>query len=725
MSVKHSLLIILALSLFRPGNSIGRRTRARRALSPELMSDDDSEDSDYTEKVHRKPPRRFPSKTLEPENLKSTHQGSINEVFDNLKAVEVDELHDKELEKLKSEEFDELMSKKYEELHDKELQDLKTKEYEELLRKETEDSKSKELEDLKTKGLERLKSKKLEDLKSEESESSKTEESDRPKYIKSSVKLDRVTEMMSEYLSKNTVDSKKFCKYDLESCMVFINAYTERCLNGDCFTLDNAPVVALPNGLKINLPFLNQYAFALGVFEDSGAWQKSKFYNLYRKIKNRIYRSEERTIESFNSKMTRINFGKTNFGNDFNRMILTEVLYKATLHYLAYLADSPLAKFMNKWKLMRFFFRLRQTSWLTRAAKNVAKSKTLEIGMRDLQMVIDSYLLYLKVSGVVEPERLTISYSKLVKHSIMKVLGTKVVSALMSDYILTMPPLLSDFCKNGSSDKQPLEKNTVPYASVNCRDMVTDYLERCQDGNCITLDNRTLLDGKDYLNVDLPDLDQVNVAVTIFVNSRAHKNLILDFIFRRKSRITQDQFIDRVYNENLKVLKFNNRDHEMLGRYLYYDTLYFKIRSLKNRIKLFFSKKIETQLRSFLEPLVKSNPVRINKVKLGLIFAAYRNYLFENNFSKDRDKLISFVQVCHEVFMSFTDGNFVGGKKKKKSKHLEQEEGTPEEVEFDYERENNRMYENEGFGLDSTVQTKSHNKPTKLEDTEEFMEDEY
>ncbi|EAN33938.1 Rhoptry-associated protein 1 (RAP-1) family protein [Theileria parva strain Muguga] len=709
MSVKHSILILLVLSLLRPGTSVTRKRTRRRALipdqNPELSTDDESEVSEVERRV---PPRRAKSISLKlssPENLKSNEfEVSNSEPPENLHTESLENLHTKPFDNLQSKEFDDLLNKK--------LEGLKYEESEASVIKEPEPSTSREPEPSVIK--------ESESVEIEEPKPSVRREAEPLKYSQTSVKFDRVTEMMSEHLSKSGVDSKKFCKYDWHNCTKFIEAYTRRCLAGDCYTLDNVPVVDLQDGLKVHLPFLNQYAFAMALFEDSGAWQKSKFYNIFGKIKNKIYGSDERTIESFNNKITRISFRNMDFGGDFNRMILTEVLYKASLHYLAYLSESSLAKYMNKWKFMRFFFRLKQTSWLTGAAKNIAKSKTLEMGMRDLQLVIDSYLLYLNVSGVVEPERLTISYSKLVKHSIMKVLGTKVVSALMSDYILTMPPMLNDFCK--TSDDKNEKQNTVPFTPVHCRKMVSDYLERCQDGDCITLDTRTLLDGKDYLNVNLPDLDQLNAAVTIFVNSRAHKKAILDFIFRRKNRINQSQFVNKLYTENLKETKFNNRDHEVLGRYLYYDTLYFKIRSLKNRIRLFFSKKIETELKNFLQPLVKITPVRINKVKISLIFVAYRNYLFENNFAKDRDKLINFVQICHEVLSSFTDlMNLVGGKKKEKAKHLEPEEEELEKSNFDYELENKLIHDKE----EPLVSTKSHKKHVNLENTVENMEEVY
>ncbi|BAM39180.1 conserved hypothetical protein [Theileria orientalis strain Shintoku] len=563
---------------------------------------------------------------------------------------------------------------------------------------------------------------------------------------------DLITDIMSKYLKSYTPCTRELCKRNTDRCHELVQLYSDRCVAGDCYTLDFIKLIEFPNGFNLLVPNLTQFTFARKVFNDSKARLKAPAYdickNLYWEVKG-----NPRSLESFNKKLIRHNLERlesdSNLGNgkgseplgssgsaaspadhsssdpdegpssrhqggrggqtdettgprenssesdkdesadqisnpQNDRIVLIESLFNSTLNYLTFIFKHPFLAEHSKYKFIRLFFRWIQRRKLIKMVRNVAKVKVLSLGMRDLNNIIDSYTLYLSTDPTNEHYRLNISYSKIVKHAIIKLTGDKRVGFLMSEYLMRVPVKPTSFC----GDSSP----------VTCYQSVMDYLERCEDGECVRLDPTMLLDGKDPLNVGLPNLGQLDLALQLFTNSRAHKNLILDFLLHRTGRLSNKQFGDLVIERNTEKAKYSSEDHEVLSKYMYFGTINYKVWHLQGRLSKMFSGSVEKPLKGYLQNLVGSDPIKTSKGVLEALFVAYRNYFFQSRLSDSKDSVIKYVQTCFDTLLPYKDLANVIKLNKKNNKKNEEEAEKPQNLyeptlSFNWEKENLKNYE--------------------------------
>ncbi|UKJ88106.2 hypothetical protein MACJ_000549 [Theileria orientalis] len=564
---------------------------------------------------------------------------------------------------------------------------------------------------------------------------------------------DLITDIMSKYLKSYTPCTRELCKRNTDTCHNLVKLYTDRCVDGDCYTLDFIKLIEFPNGFNILVPNLTQFMFARRVFNDSKARRKVPIYEFYRHLYWEV-KGNPRSLESFNKIIIRHNLkrlesnqelgngkrsddienhgsGKSDEGHassgpdqgphsshqsghggetdeptnpdengsgsdsdknksvdqisnpENDRMILIESLYNSTLNYLTFTYKHPFLAEHSKYRFVRLFFRWIQRKKLIKMVRNVAKVKVLSLGMRDLNNIIDSYRLYLSTDPTNEHYRLNISYSKIVKHAIIKLTGEKRVGFLMSDYLVRVPVKPRSYCGENSP--------------VTCYQSVMDYLDRCEDGECVQLDPTMLLDGKDPLNVGLPNLGQLDLALELFANSRAHKNSILDMILRRTGRLSNKEFGDLLISRNNEKVKYSSDDHEVLHKYLYFGAINYKVWDLKGRLSKMFSGNVAKPLDGYLKKLIGSKPIKAPKNVLEALFVAYRNYFFQSKLSGSKDSIIAYVQKCFDTLLPYKEmANVI--KLEKKNKKNKKEEEEPQKLyeptlSFNWEKENLKDYE--------------------------------
>ncbi|UKK00521.2 hypothetical protein MACK_000594 [Theileria orientalis] len=563
---------------------------------------------------------------------------------------------------------------------------------------------------------------------------------------------DLITDIMSKYLNSYTPCTRELCKHNTDTCLNLVKLYTDRCVAGDCYTLDFIKLIEFPNGFNLLVPNITQFLFARKVFDDSKARLNPPIYDVYRNLYWEV-KGNPRSLESFNKKLIRHNLekleadpvlgygksseqlenngsaetheghassgpdqgpgsshqnghgGETNNTNpdenesdsesknnesddqisnpENDRIILIESLYNSTLNYLTFLYKHPFLAEHSKYRFIRLFFRWIQRRKLIKMVRNVAKVKVLSLGMRDLNNIIDSYNLYLSSDPNNEHYRLNISYSKIVKHAIIKLTGDKRIGFLMSDYLMRVPVKPRSYCGESSP--------------VTCYQNVMDYLNRCEDGECVQIDPTMLLDGKDPLNVGLPNLGQLDLALQLFVNSRAHKNLILDTILGRTGRLSNKEFGDMLIKRNNEKVKYSSDDHEVLYKYMYFGTINYKVWHLQSKISKMFSGKVEKPLNDYLQKLISSEPIKIPKKVLEALFVAYRNYFFQSKLSDTKDSIISYVQNCFDTLLRYREvANVIKLNKKNKNKKTEEEK--PQDLyeptlSFNWEKDNLKDYE--------------------------------
>lgn len=439
--------------------------------------------------------------------------------------------------------------------------------------------------------------------------------------------------LMAEYLDKENPDAKRFCGNGSAVCDKLVGKYFERCSAGDCMTLDHITVYANEGQVKVLLPHLTQLDAAFAVFKGSKAYTPS--YNPFRKW---FGKSNPGSVKAFSEELLKLNLEKLNFEDNKDSAILTEFLYSATVYYKDYLSrrfKGLWAKLSNRVKLARFFYKLSTKSHLVRLVRSIAKDKRVDLGNDDLKNLVDSYTTYMTVLNTSRLERLATVFAGLCKTALLKVLNDNKANALMSDYVLhhAVDPEL--FCRS-----KPL---------LGCKDHVARYLERCQGGDCLSLDMINLFNAKDTFNVKVPELHQLEAAYFVFKKSGAHGNRFTNFLFRR-SRINVEAFSDKLFEHNLGGVTFNSRDHEVLGKFLFKGVIAYETYVAGAVFKrLFFGKRINKKLRKILGPLLSGVPMGVHKEKVHALMVSFKAYLMGSRHGVRAALTSQFVRTCENL----------------------------------------------------------------------------
>ncbi|EKX73725.1 rhoptry-associated protein, putative [Theileria equi strain WA] len=470
--------------------------------------------------------------------------------------------------------------------------------------------------------------------------------------------------LMAEHVTKSNVDAKRFCGNGSSVCENLVGKYITRCSGGDCMTLDHITVFAKEGQVKVLLPHLTQLDAAFTIFKGSKAYTPT--YNPFTKIAEWFGKSNPGSVKSFSQELLKVNLEKLSFEDEKDSAVLTEFLYSATIYYKDYLLHKIKrlwAKLSNNVKLARFFYKLSTKNHLIRLIRGIAKEKRVDLSNDDLKNLIDSYTTYMTVLNTMRLDRLAVLFTRLCKTATIKVLNDNRVNALMSDYAVHNMVNPDIFCKS----------KPVP----GCKDHVIRYIERCQGGDCLTLDMVNLFNAHDVLNVRVPELHQLEAAFYIFKKSRAHGKALTNFLFRR-NRITVDAFAKKLIEHNTAGVTFNSRDHEVLGKFLFQGVVAYEKYITGATFKgVFFERRIGSKLQDVLGPLVQNVPMAITKERIHALMVSFKAYLMGSRHGVRVSLTTKFVKSCENMLV------------KNINKEEEKKDGKKEEASFTFDSQGN------------------------------------
>lgn len=447
-----------------------------------------------------------------------------------------------------------------------------------------------------------------------------------------------MTDKMNKYLSSNNVDPKLWCVDAVQSCLSMTERYFERCKRGDCFTLDNVVLYSVPGKMTLQLPHLGQFEAAKYVFKKSGAelggW--GNFTNAFKKKENR----QKNTMDDFTNELMKRNLSLMEFNDTHNYLALNEAFYSATIFYQRYL---------NKYRqhtnvlvvsnFLRSYFKLRHRKLINRLVSDVIQEKTVGISHSDLKSMVDSYILYLIVTNYRPRGRFAVTFANLVKHAIAKSMGYRKVGFLMADYLLRYPVNPNDYC---SAD-----------AEVNCKEKVGHFLERCDEGDCTTFSRVDLLDPKDWLNVKLPTLPEVNLSLDLFKGSEAKRPNWLHALFTgRLKRMTVPEFKKLLVDRNSSNTAYKTQNQGNLQKFLYKASVEFVFRA-KSAITGQNLRDSTKTMMNFATDLLGRKNLYIELPRVRNVMMVYRNYLYRSGLKVELSKVNKFTSDVQHVLFSF------------------------------------------------------------------------
>ncbi|UKK00520.2 hypothetical protein MACK_000593 [Theileria orientalis] len=467
--------------------------------------------------------------------------------------------------------------------------------------------------------------------------------SDKPEeFVKSTEKavkdvnyVREITDKMNNYLASHPVEANLFCEGKLETCKSIIERYVNRCKSGDCYSLDPVTVFSAPGKFEITLPHLGQYEMAKYVFDKSGARNSgwSRFADFFKKEKSK------NSLAEFNNELLRRNL--TRVTTDVNNyMLLNEVLYAATIYYQKYLNENRFSSARsNSSRGFRTFFKLKHRSPLVKMVRDMVGDQTIGVSHSDLKSLMDSVALYLSIGNYRPRMNVTVAYARMVKHAIAVALGYKKISFLMAEYLLTHPTDPGKYCKGN--------------AEVTCKQTVTGYLERCDEGDCTTLDTVDLLDPKDWLNTRVPVLSEVAVSFDLFNGSKARQpNWFKRWLFFNRGRMTPEQFKETLYNRNVANATYKTKNQGILHRFLFKGALEFVWRAKKLSIRHGLTDSTNTMMK-FMSSVAGRDRVYLEIPKVRNVFLQYRNYLYKSGLSVSLSKVNKFTKDNQLVLFSY------------------------------------------------------------------------
>uniref|UniRef100_A0A3B0MH22 Rhoptry-associated protein, putative n=1 Tax=Theileria annulata TaxID=5874 RepID=A0A3B0MH22_THEAN len=462
-----------------------------------------------------------------------------------------------------------------------------------------------------------------------------------------------VSDKMTAWFAKNTYNPSMFCEGDLGTCHTLVNRYVARCKAGDCYTVDNVKVFSSGENTGLYLPHLAQYETAKYVFNNCGVRQGrwSDLGDVFKKKKGTY------SLHEFTNQVLKRNLDAMNVENS-TMAVVNEVFYALTVYYQRYLNNNKLnSKGQNRSRFLRFFFSLAKRRALNKLVAEVVGDKTLDLSHSDLKSMVDSYVLYLTVGNYRPRHRVANLFGKLAKQAVSKTMGYKKVSFLMADQLLDYPLDPMQFCKGN--------------AEVGCKEVVTKFLERCDHGDCTSLDLVNLLDPKDWLNVKLPELPQAFAAFQLFTTSRAKRpNWLKALLLRQRGRMSNEEFKNMLYERNFANLTFGTKSQGLLERFLSKAAVEFVYRARGTE-----ARKTLTNASSFLMDSMGSVVGRgrlfLEVARVRAMMLEFRNYLYKSGTDVPLKKVNAFASVTQHVVFSFLHDEYKGVYSKEYEKEWE------------------------------------------------------
>lgn len=483
-----------------------------------------------------------------------------------------------------------------------------------------------------------------------------------------------ITDKMNKYLASNAVDAGKFCESGLTTCKSIVDRYVSRCKAGDCYTLDSVRVFSVPGKFEVKLPHLAQFEMAKFVFKECGARNDlgSRFKDLFKSKSNK----HPRSLSKFTSKLLKTNLVGLGLTDHSNFLLLNEVFYASTIYYQKYLNSTfGMSATHNRNAFTRIFFRLKHRGELIRMVRDLVGDKAIGVSHSDLKSLTDAFVLYLTVGNYRPRFNVANTVGKLVKHALAKTMGYRKVSFLMADFLLKFPVNLNDYCKAS--------------AQASCKDQLSDYLSRCDDGDCTSFDMVDLLDPKDWLNVKLPCLPQVSAAYDLFSGSRARlPNWFKRVFFNQWNRLNPSQFRDLLYDRNVSTISFKSKWQGYLHRFLAKSAFEFVFRSRGAKVTQTLSNS-SGALNTFYTKMLGHDKMTLPLARVRTVFLQFRNYLAGSGIKVRVEEVNKFAGDSQHVFFTHLEDPFKGEYNaehakewekmvEKERKKKEQEESKPE-----------------------------------------------
>ncbi|EAN33939.1 Rhoptry-associated protein 1 (RAP-1) family protein [Theileria parva strain Muguga] len=552
-------------------------------------------------------------------------------------------------------------------------------------------------------------------------ESQNTEEfvEETEKTVKEVNHLRVISDKMTSWFSKNSFNPSMFCEGDLSTCHTLVNRFVTRCKAGDCFTVDNVKVFASGDTTGLFLPHLAQYETAKYVFKNSGAKQNgwSDFADRFRTNKGKY------SLQEFTNQILKRNLDAMNVENP-TMAVLNEVFYALTIYYQKYLNNNKLhSSNQNNTRFLRFFFTVGKRRQLNRLVADVVGEKKMDISHSDVKSMVDSFVLYLTIGNYRPRHRLANAFGKLAKHALAKTMGYRKVSFLMADQLLNYPLDPMQFCK-GKAD-------------VGCKETVTKYFERCDHGDCTSLDVVNLLDQKDWLNVKLPQLPQAFAAFQLFSTSKAKRPNWLKAVFTgQHRRMGNEEFKDMLYERNFANLTYSTKNQGLLERFLSKAAIEFMYRARGTET----GKRLTNSSSFLMEAMtgvIGKGRVFVEVPRAKAMMLAYRNYLYKSGHDVSLRKVNRFASEVQHVVFSFLNDPYKGVyskeyekewekkvEKEAKKKQKELDKLKEQEEESEEEEETNKVKDFFGRLFGGKKKKKTKNVDTDVEEVKDKVQKE-
>ncbi|EAN33942.1 Rhoptry-associated protein 1 (RAP-1) family protein [Theileria parva strain Muguga] len=458
--------------------------------------------------------------------------------------------------------------------------------------------------------------------------------------VSSKENLDKFNHYMSDYLKKN--ENKVEERIGRENLMrdKYYNLYTQRCLKGDCLTLDNLKVADLGNKIKLYLPSLKQVDLALHLFKES-------VNNEFSFVTTLLRRTNYNSTEFFILVLARHNLKKREFLNTNDEGVNT-FYYKATLLYKKFTAESRIKNQLDSKKTLTTVLGFFVKSDLVKVAQMSSFAGDIKLDPDELNQLTNNFKEYL-INDSEEFKYLSDSYANLCKECLQGTYEENMFNTEMMDYLVE-----GKYDANGICNEQGEE----------CLAMLDRYVERCKTGDCYTLDPVNLLENV-RLRVLMPNIPQAKLALRIFKLSKAHRggNFFTRFIknvLRIQTQKTLRSFIIMLARHNVKMSYYNNEAEKVINRFLYQSTLFFvRFLTVSKLITFYSLGKFTLWLFSFgrykyLKELAKDITFG-NKIvlthDLSNVMVKYSDYLVKFNESKLHKIAKYFASMCREVVM--------------------------------------------------------------------------